>query len=63
MKTTQEMWGTDPDQGLIDDFVRCVKEDLPSPVTGMDGLRAMEVGLAAYRSSEKQQPVLLGFQK
>jgi len=29
-------------------------------ITGTDGLRALEVALAAYRSAEAQRPVLLG---
>jgi predicted dehydrogenase len=59
MKTTCEYWGPDADQGLIDDFIHCIKEDLQPSITGIDGLRAMEVGIAAYLSAAKKQPVKL----
>lgn len=59
MKTTLEGWGTDSDQALIDDFIDCVRTNRSPSVTGKDGLKAMEVALAAYRSAEKKQPVLL----
>jgi UDP-N-acetylglucosamine 3-dehydrogenase len=59
MKTTEEFWGPDADQGLIDDFVSVVKENRKPSVTGLDGLRAMEVGLAAYRSAKEKQPVTI----
>jgi predicted dehydrogenase len=59
MKTTQPFWGDDPDQGLIDDFVDCIVSGKPVSVTGTDGLRAMEVALAAYLSAERKQPVKL----
>jgi len=57
MKTTRENWGTDPDQEMIDAFVDCVRLDAPPPVTGLDGLRALEVALWAYQSSRTGQPV------
>jgi len=57
MKTTWEFWGSDSDQALINSFIKSVKENTPAPVTGEDGLRAMEVALAAYYSSKKLQPV------
>ncbi|QGQ95210.1 gfo/Idh/MocA family oxidoreductase [Paenibacillus psychroresistens] len=59
MKTTHEFWCADADQGLIDSFIDCVVHDLPSPITGWDGLRAMEVALYAYRSSKEKQPLII----
>lgn len=59
MKTTKPFWGTDPDQGLIDHFIDCVTTGKPVSVTGTDGLRAMEVALAAYRSAELKKPVMI----
>jgi predicted dehydrogenase len=59
MKTTKPFFGDDPDQGLIDHFVDCVANGKPVSVNGTDGLRAMEVALAAYRSAELKQPVAL----
>lgn len=59
MKTTTPFWGDDPDQGLIDHFVECVISNKPVSVTGLDGLRAMEVAIAAYASAKLKQPVRL----
>jgi predicted dehydrogenase len=59
MKTTHELWGENADQGLIDSFIHCIVHDLPSPVTGLDGLRAMEVALYAYQSAKEKQPVTI----
>jgi len=52
-------WGGNMDDGLVEGFARAVREGSPVPITGEDGLRAAEVALAAYRSAELQQPVLL----
>jgi len=52
-------WGTNMDLEMIRDFVRAIREDAPVPITGYDGLKAMEVALAAYRSAETGQPVSL----
>lgn len=41
-------------------FVRSVLEDSPPPVTGRDGRRAVEVGLAAWRSCRENRPVGVG---
>ncbi len=51
-------WGSGTDDGLVADFVRLVLgEEAPDLATGEDGLRALEVALAAYRSAEAGQPV------
>jgi UDP-N-acetylglucosamine 3-dehydrogenase len=50
-------WGSNPDLGLIADFVDAVEKGRPFDITGLDGLRALEVALAAYRSAELQRPV------
>lgn len=52
-------WGSDSNQGMIDEFVSAIRQDRPARVSGMDGLRAVEVALAAYRSAESGQPVKL----
>ncbi|MBM7565843.1 Gfo/Idh/MocA family protein [Paenibacillus sacheonensis] len=59
LKTTAPFWGDNPDQGLIDHFVSCVISGNPVSVTGTDGLRALEVALAAYKSAELKTPVFL----
>ncbi|MCD6289719.1 MAG: Gfo/Idh/MocA family oxidoreductase [Anaerolineae bacterium] len=52
-------WGSNMDLGMIADFVRIIREDAPVPITGYDGLKAMEIALAAYRSAEEGKPVSL----
>jgi predicted dehydrogenase len=59
MKTTEQFYGDDMDQGLIDHFVDCMIHNKPVSPNGTDGLRAMEVALAAYQSAELKQPVSL----
>lgn len=44
--------GNDMDFGLVKDFVESVKDKRQPSITGYDGLKAMEVGLAAYESSK-----------
>lgn len=50
-------WGDGADHALIRDFVRAIERDEPSPVSGLDGLRALDVALAAYRSAATGVPV------
>ena len=53
-------WGSDIDAGLVADFLRLAAgQDAPDLATGEDGLRALEVALAAYRSAETASPVTL----
>jgi predicted dehydrogenase len=52
-------WGSNMDAGLIADFVDMVRTGREPFITGHDGLKALEVALAAYRSAETGQPVLL----
>jgi predicted dehydrogenase len=55
-----DFWGTDPDHGMLAGFLDAIREDREPPVTGIDGLRAVEVVQAAYRSLELGAPVRLG---
>jgi UDP-N-acetylglucosamine 3-dehydrogenase len=41
---------------MLADFLRGVAEDDPSGASGLDGLRTLEVVLAAYRSGEDHEP-------
>lgn len=52
-------WGSDGDLGLITDFCDAIATHRAPSITGEDGLRALEVALAAYRSAENRQPVTL----
>lgn len=52
-------WGSNMDLGLIRDFVGMIREGREPSITGYDGLKALEVALAAYRSSETGAPVAL----
>ncbi|MGI4789720.1 MAG: Gfo/Idh/MocA family protein [Janthinobacterium lividum] len=54
-------WGSSPDDGLVADFLRLVSgEEVPDLATGEDGLQALAVALAAYRSAEAGEPVAVG---
>jgi predicted dehydrogenase len=50
MRTEWAFWGDNPDLGLIRDFVEAVDARRAPSVTGVDGLRAVEVTVAAYRA-------------
>jgi predicted dehydrogenase len=52
-------WGSNMDLGLIRDFVNMIARGDEPSITGLDGLKALEVALAAYRSAETGQPVPL----
>lgn len=50
-------YGSDMDEGLVADFIRCAITNTTPPITGEDGLRAMEVALMAYESARRGEPV------
>lgn len=52
-------WGSDANQAMVNEFVEAVRENRPARVTGEDGLRAVEVVEAAYRSAGTGHPVRL----
>jgi predicted dehydrogenase len=52
-------WGSNMDLLMLESFVHSIRENKPVEVTGYDGLKAMEVALAAYRSIELKEPVEL----
>ncbi|MEZ4712875.1 MAG: Gfo/Idh/MocA family oxidoreductase [Caldilineaceae bacterium] len=58
-KTQWVNWGSNVDLGLVRDFVDAIRTGRPPSITGEDGLRALEVALAAYRSAELGRPVRL----
>jgi predicted dehydrogenase len=52
-------FGPDPNQGMIDAFIRAIRENREPPVTWEDGYEALKVALAAYESDELQRPVVI----
>ncbi|HEX5324302.1 MAG TPA: Gfo/Idh/MocA family oxidoreductase [Capsulimonadaceae bacterium] len=53
-------WGSNTDAGLVNDFLaRARGEETETLASGYDGLKALEVALAAYRSADAKQPVSL----
>ncbi|MCK4323922.1 MAG: Gfo/Idh/MocA family oxidoreductase [Armatimonadetes bacterium] len=60
---TWAAYGESPDHSLISAFVHSVRSGEPVPATGEDGLRAVEVALAAYESVEQGGPVSLPLQQ
>ena len=54
---TWTFWGSDADRLMLEGFVAAVRTGKAPPVTGEDGLRAVEVVQAAYRSLESGKPV------
>lgn len=58
-KTRWVGWGSDMDFGLINDFVDMIRTDRDPFITGEDGLRALEVALAAYESAQSHRVVAL----
>ena len=53
-------WGSNMDLGLITDFVEMIRNGSEPSISGRDGLAALEVALAAYRSAELGEAVALG---
>lgn len=52
-------YGANLDYGLVGAFCDAVAADAPMPITGHDGLRALEVALAAYQSAALGEVVTL----
>lgn len=52
-------FGNDMDFALVLDFVNCVQKGEQPSITGYDGLKSLEVSLAAYESSELRKAIQL----
>lgn len=52
-------WMSDADRAMIVEFVAAIRQQRAPAVTGLDGYRALEVVIAAYRSAELGEPVAL----
>lgn len=57
VKAEWAYWGDDCNYGLVADFVDAVASKRPPTVSGLDGLRALEVTTAAYESARAHQSV------
>ena len=58
-----EHWGSGTDAGLVADFLKLARgEPAPNLATGEDGLRALAVAEAAYRSAALGEPVAVEYQ-
>jgi predicted dehydrogenase len=56
---TAEEFGSDLDSALIADFLSCVEQGRPPPISAEDGWLASKVALAGYRSARSGQVVQL----
>ena len=52
-------WGDDLTARMVAGFVDAILAGRPVPIDGEDGLRALEVVIAAYRSAEMKRPVAI----
>jgi predicted dehydrogenase len=52
-------WGTDTNRAMIGEFVASIRQGREPAVTGLDGLRALEIVDAAYRSIQAGEPVAI----
>jgi len=59
MGAVKSFWGDSMDYGLVKDFINNIVEDKQPSISGYDGLKAVEVALAAYQSSKNCLPVKL----
>lgn len=57
VKAEWAYWGSNPDTGLVNDFVAAVDARREPAVTGVDGLRAVEITVAAIKSARSGRPV------
>ncbi|TXL61085.1 Gfo/Idh/MocA family oxidoreductase [Cerasibacillus terrae] len=58
-KVYWDFWGDNMNKKLIIDFISTVREGKRPSITGEDGLKALGVAIAAYESSEKNEPIKL----
>lgn len=52
-------WGDDADKAMVEDFLVCIRDRKAPRASGVDGLRATEVALAAYEAARQRKPVNL----
>lgn len=52
-------WGSNSDAGMLGEFISAMREQRTPAISGEDGLRAVEIVMAAYESAASGQPVRL----
>ncbi|CAN5252706.1 Gfo/Idh/MocA family oxidoreductase [soil metagenome] len=58
-ETRLDGWGDDLTSSMVGDFADAVLDGRPVPISGEDGLRALEVAIAAYRSAAEGRVVAI----
>jgi predicted dehydrogenase len=59
MKHSTMSGGDNLDQALIEDFADCLRNNREPGITGEDGIKALEVVIAAYRAIRERRPISL----
>lgn len=59
IKAEWACWTDNIDLGMVSHFVKMIRNKEQTPISGYDGLKAVEVALGAYRSIETGEPVRL----
>lgn len=54
-----KVFGTDMDFSLIRDFIDCIEKNREPSITGYDGLKSLEVALAAYEAHKTKNTIEL----
>ncbi len=52
-------WGSDMNQAMISEFAAAIQAQRPPLVSGLDGLRAVEAALAAYKSAKNGKVIVV----
>ena len=60
MRAAWDYWGGNPDLGLVRGFVAAVDARREPDITGVDGMKAVEVTVAAYASAKSHTMVAIG---
>jgi predicted dehydrogenase len=58
-KTRAVGWGSNPDLGLVKAFIDMIREGREPESSGYDGLKSLQVALAAYESARTGAPVAI----